>query len=62
MVDNGAHGAYILVMQKPATTKPVCDGVGTKFETFDGGKKACPVCGKSISLSYKGFALIKHQP
>lgn len=49
-------------MGKNLSTSPVCGGVGTKFATFDGGKKTCPVCGKYISLGYTSFALIKHKP
>jgi len=44
------------------TPKAVCDGVGTKFATFDGGFKICPVCGKQVALGYKTFALFKHTP
>jgi rRNA maturation endonuclease Nob1 len=49
-------------MERTAAPKAVCAGVGTKFATFDGGKKTCPVCGKYISLGYTSFALIKHTP
>jgi hypothetical protein len=50
-------------MQKTErAVKPVCEGTGTKFATFDGGKKTCPACGKYIALGYTSFALIKHMP
>lgn len=50
-------------MQKTErAAKPVCEGTGTKFATFDGGKKTCPACGKYIALGYTSFALIKHMP